>query len=204
MKYPSPKPLSKGPIDETIQSPHLWYPLFPYGTYYPRGRPPPSPSRFATYHFYIGGDPLGSHVELFSWHYWRWNIAPFMVFNFTPVPYSQVHETWKNNYKVSWQLSVAIFLNTTRPLESTTTHCANLILLPLVRDVPKSDRRGWQFDSQLWNLLSTWQKNQEPTHRKVSSKPHHAPRGFLSKVGPTGSNSRRIAQRLLLLLLFHL
>jgi hypothetical protein len=82
-----------------------------------------------------------------------------MVFNFTPVPYPQAHETWKNNYKVSWQLSVVVFLSTTRPLESTTTHYLNLILLPLVRvdpklpddngEVPKSEQRGWLFDSQL-------------------------------------------------------
>ena len=37
--------------------------------------------------------------------------------------------------------------------------------------------------------------SQEPTHRKVGSKPHLAPRGFLSKVGPTCSNSHRIVGR---------
>jgi hypothetical protein len=42
------------------------------------------------------------------------------------------------------------------------------------------------------------------THRKVDNKPHPAPRGFLSKVGSTGSNSCRIAQRWLLLPLSHL
>ena len=31
--------------------------------------------------------------------------------------------------------------------------------------------------------------SQKPTHRKVASKPHPTPRGFLSKVGPTCSNS---------------
>ena len=36
---------------------------------------------------------------------------------------------------------------------------------------------------------------QEPTHHKVGNKPHPAPRGFLSMVGPMGSNSRRIARR---------
>ena len=35
---------------------------------------------------------------------------------------------------------------------------------------------------------------QESTYHKVGSKPHPAPRGFLSMVGPTGSNSRRIAR----------
>ena len=34
-------------------------------------------------------------------------------------------------------------------------------------EVPKSELRGWQFDSWLWNLLFIWWKNQEPTHRKV-------------------------------------
>jgi hypothetical protein len=33
-------------------------------------------------------------------------------------------------------------------------------------------------------------------HRKVGSLPHHPPRGFLSKVGPTCSNSRRITRHL--------
>ena len=33
---------------------------------------------------------------------------------------------------------------------------------------------------------------QEPTHRKVGNKPHPIPRGFLSRVGPTCSNSRQI------------
>ena len=37
--------------------------------------------------------------------------------------------------------------------------------------------------------------SQEPTHRKVGSKPHLVPRGFLSRVGPTGSKSRWIARR---------
>ena len=36
---------------------------------------------------------------------------------------------------------------------------------------------------------------QEPTHCKVGSEPHPAPRGFLSKIGPTGSNSCHIAGR---------
>jgi hypothetical protein len=36
---------------------------------------------------------------------------------------------------------------------------------------------------------------QEPTHHMVSSKPHLAPKRFLRRVGPTSSNSRRIAWR---------
>ena len=38
--------------------------------------------------------------------------------------------------------------------------------------------------------------SQDPTHRKVGNKPHLASRGFLNKVGPTGSKSRRIASTL--------
>jgi hypothetical protein len=33
-----------------------------------------------------------------------------------------------------------------------------------------------------------WVVQPSPTHRKVGRKPHRAPRGFLSKVGPMGSN----------------
>jgi len=65
---------------------------------------------------------------------------------------------------------------------------------------------GWWVNFPLWNLLSTWREklirqaeNQEPTHCKVGSKPHHASRGFLSRVGPTSSNSRRIAWHWLLI-----
>ena len=36
-------------------------------------------------------------------------------------------------------------------------------------EVPKSEWRGWRFDSRLWNLLSTWQKDQAPTPRKVGN-----------------------------------
>ena len=43
--------------------------------------------------------------------------------------------------------------------------------------------------------LGRYVGSQEPTHRKVGSKPHHAPRWFSSKVGPTGSNLRRNARR---------
>jgi hypothetical protein len=44
--------------------------------------------------------------------------------------------------------------------------------------------------------LARWAGSQEPTHHghKVDNKPHHAPRGLLSMVGPTCSNSRRIAR----------
>ena len=59
---------------------------------------------------------------------------------------------------------------------------------------------GWQFDShcEIFSLLdriklAKWLGSQEPTHRKVGSKPHTAPRGFLSRVEPIGSYSRRIA-----------
>ena len=44
-------------------------------------------------------------------------------------------------------------------------------------------------------LFHTFFYKQEPTHRKVGSTPHPVPRGFLSMVGPTGSNARRIARR---------
>ena len=37
--------------------------------------------------------------------------------------------------------------------------------------------------------------SQESTHLKVGNKLHPTPRGFLSRVGPTGLTSRRIAQR---------
>ena len=46
---------------------------------------------------------------------------------------------------------------------------------------------------EIFSLLDG--KNQEPTHCKIGSKPHPAPRVSLSRVGPTGSNSRRIARR---------
>ena len=65
------------------------------------------------------------------------------------------------------------------------------------------------------NLLFTWQGwktiifffkkvgSQEPNHCKVGTKPHHAPRGFLSMVGPTCSNSRQIARSWLFICLFN-
>ena len=61
----------------------------------------------------------------------------------------------------------------------------------------------------LLNLLSTWRekklvkevRNQESTHCKAGSKAHPARRGFLSRVGPTGSNSRQIAQHWLIIYL---
>ena len=37
--------------------------------------------------------------------------------------------------------------------------------------------------------------SQEPTHRKVGSKSHPTSKGFLRRVGPSGSNARRIARR---------
>ena len=45
------------------------------------------------------------------------------------------------------------------------------------------------------SFFLTWRENQEPTHHKVGSKAHPASKGFLSRVGPTCSNLRRIAQR---------
>ena len=60
---------------------------------------------------------------------------------------------------------------------------------------------GWWFDShhEIFSLLDGKKVvrqlgSQEPTRRKVGSKPHPAPRGFLSKVGPMGSNSCRISR----------
>ena len=41
---------------------------------------------------------------------------------------------------------------------------------------------------------SMWVGSQEPTHWKVGSNSHLAPRGFLSKIGPKGSNSHWIAR----------
>ena len=35
-------------------------------------------------------------------------------------------------------------------------------------------------------ILARYVGSQEPTHRKVGSKPHPTSRGFLSRVGPTG------------------
>ena len=52
-----------------------------------------------------------------------------MVFNFISLPpsYPQARETWRNDSKVSWQLSMVVFLNTTRALETSTIHYVNLI-----------------------------------------------------------------------------
>jgi hypothetical protein len=51
--------------------------------------------------------------------------------------------------------------------------------------------------------VARYVRSQEPTHHKVGSKRHLTPRRFfLSRVGPTGSNSRRIAQRWLFVYLF--
>jgi hypothetical protein len=61
------------------------------------------------------------------------------------------------------------------------------------------DRNMWP--AGMWNLMSTRHKNQEPTHRKASSKPRPTPRGSSNRVGPTYSNSSRIAQCCILLLL---
>ena len=41
--------------------------------------------------------------------------------------------------------------------------------------------------------LVRWVGSQEPTQCNVGMKPHPAPRGFSSRVGPTGSNSSWIA-----------
>jgi hypothetical protein len=61
-----------------------------------------------------------------------------------------------------------------------------------VEGVSKSEQiKGLVVQLWLWNLLSAWRKNQEPTHHKLGNKPHPAPRGSLSMVGPTNSNSRR-------------
>ena len=46
----------------------------------------------------------------------------------------------------------------------------------------------------LMEKLARYVGSQEPTHYKVGNKPHPAPRGLLSRGGPTTSNSRRIAQ----------
>ena len=46
----------------------------------------------------------------------------------------------------------------------------------------------------LFHIYIIKKHKEEPTHRKVSSKPHHASRGFLNMVRPMGLNSRRIAQ----------
>ena len=43
------------------------------------------------------------------------------------------------------------------------------------------------------NKLARYVGSQEPTHHEVDNKPHHAPRGFLTGVEPTGSHSRQIA-----------
>ena len=50
---------------------------------------------------------------------------------------------------------------------------------------------------EIFSLLD--EKNQEPTHRKVGSKPHPAPRESLNRVGPTGSNSLWIVRHCILL-----
>ena len=50
--------------------------------------------------------------------------------------------------------------------------------------------------------LARWVGSQELIHHKEGNKSHPARRGFLSKVRPTGSNSRRIAWRWLFMYLF--
>jgi hypothetical protein len=46
----------------------------------------------------------------------------------------------------------------------------------------------------LTKKLAKHVESQEPTHNKVGSKPHLAPRGFLSRVRPLNSNPHRITQ----------
>jgi len=60
-------------------------------------------------------------------------------------------------------------------------------------EVPKYEQRSWRFDSWLWNVLSTWQENQELTHHKADNSPHSAPRESLNIVEPIGSNLRQIS-----------
>ena len=62
-------------------------------------------------------------------------------------------------------------------------------------EVPISEWSGWRFDSrcEIFSLLDRGKLtkqvgNQQPTHRKVGSKPHPAPKRFLSRVAPTDSN----------------
>ena len=70
-------------------------------------------------------------------------------------------------------------------------------------EVPIYEWSGWQFDSccEIFSILDRKKKlakqvgSQEPTHCKAGSKPHHAPRGVLSRVGPTSSNSCWIVRR---------
>jgi hypothetical protein len=78
-------------------------------------------------------------------------------------------------------------------------------------EVPIFKCSGWRFEScceifslRWWIKVPRWVGSQVPTHRKVGSKPPPlpAPRGFLSTVRPTGSNSRWIARRWLFIYLF--
>ena len=76
-------------------------------------------------------------------------------------------------------------------------------------EVPIFEWGGRRFDShcEIFSLLDgkklvRYVGSQEPTHCKLGNKPHLAQRGFLSRVGPTGSNSCRIAQCWLFTYLF--
>ena len=56
-----------------------------------------------------------------------------------------------------------------------------------------SDVKSSLYSTEKIKLIR-WVGGQEPAHHKVGSKLHPAPRGFSSRVGPTGLDSRRIAQ----------
>ena len=58
-----------------------------------------------------------------------------------------------------------------------------------------------KFSFSLTKKLARWVGSQELTHCKIDGKYHLAPRGFLSRVGPTDSNSRRTAQHWLVVYL---
>ena len=58
-----------------------------------------------------------------------------------------------------------------------------------------------KFSFSLTKKLARWVGSQELTHCKIDGKYHIEPRGFLSRVGPMDSNSRRIAQHWLVVYL---
>ena len=65
-------------------------------------------------------------------------------------------------------------------------------------------QRGWcMVQLWLWNLLSTWRKNQELTHRESGNEPHPAPRGILEHGRTNGLKFTSECPTFILLLLYY-
>ena len=74
-------------------------------------------------------------------------------------------------------------------------------------EVPISEWSGWKVIPVVKPFvylteITSWIGRKPRAHPPQGSEPHHVPRGFLNKVGPTGSNSRRIVRHLLFIYLF--